>query len=216
MDVPTDIQITIYWSEEMNLSSAEGAFSSNPTITCIWIWDGWNQTCIPSNPLVPDTIYNLTISTDAKDLAGNVMSSRCFLTFGTKGRTPTDSIGMLILVVLAVIVVAVILVILIIRKSMSEGKKDEEKRKKTWREGSVRKGEDTRKEETLGKAIKEGSEADGADGGPDGIERPKVTQKAERTEGEGRREMKQRPTPSVARVSRQEAIERVRQRRRRI
>jgi N-acetylneuraminic acid mutarotase len=82
-DVPVDARITIQWSEAMNRSSAEGAFSSTPLITCTWSWSGTEQTCIPGSTLHESTTYKITLSTAAKDSAGNAMRTPYTFEFTT-------------------------------------------------------------------------------------------------------------------------------------
>jgi hypothetical protein len=81
--VPIDAGISFRWSEDMDRSSAQGAFSSSPAVACTWAWNGVNQTCIPSTSLQYGTSYTINLSTEAKDLAGNSMDSRFSFSFIT-------------------------------------------------------------------------------------------------------------------------------------
>jgi hypothetical protein len=72
-NIPISTNITIQWNESMNQTSANGAFSVVPSITCVWSWSGVNQTCKPGALLPFNTLYNITISTQAKDLSNNSM-----------------------------------------------------------------------------------------------------------------------------------------------
>lgn len=75
--------IIFTWSEDMNSSSAESAFSSNPSITCIWSWSGVNQKCTPSAVLKQQTQYTINLSTIAKDTSDNKMKNPFTLNFTT-------------------------------------------------------------------------------------------------------------------------------------
>lgn len=81
-------KMEILWTESMNETSAQNAFSSIPLITCTWSWYGVNQTCIPDEPLQPTTRYVITISKEAKDLSGNKMMNEYIFAFMTY---PPDS-----------------------------------------------------------------------------------------------------------------------------
>jgi hypothetical protein len=70
-NVSNATKINVQWNESMDKASAEGAFSSSPSIACVWSWSGTDQTCTPTSALQPNTQYNVLISTETKDLAGN-------------------------------------------------------------------------------------------------------------------------------------------------
>ncbi|UCE37750.1 MAG: Ig-like domain-containing protein [Thermoplasmata archaeon] len=74
-DVPIDTTITIVFSEEMNRTSVEDSFSISPTTSGVFSWQGISVlTFTPSSPLSVGTIYELSISRNATDLAGNNMT----------------------------------------------------------------------------------------------------------------------------------------------
>jgi hypothetical protein len=81
--IPITTEITVKWNESMNQYSAEKAFSSTPLIKCNWYWMGMDQICEPSQELLFNTSYFITISTVAKDAAMNSMRRSyhyCFTT----------------------------------------------------------------------------------------------------------------------------------------
>ena len=73
INVPYATQITVNFSEAMNKTSAESAFSI-PGTTGSFSWNGNNMVYTPAS-LGYSTKYNVTIGTGAKDLAGNNLSS---------------------------------------------------------------------------------------------------------------------------------------------
>ena len=82
-NVPNTTKVAITWNESMNKASAQNAFSSAPPITCAWSWTIVTQTCTPSVALQFNTKYTITISTTAKDLAGNNMKNNYKFSFNT-------------------------------------------------------------------------------------------------------------------------------------
>jgi len=123
--VPVETKITIQWNENMNSSSAEAAFSSVPSINCTWSWDGPNQTCTPSTKLQPDTRYTITISTSAKDLAGNAMKESYEFSFTTANEITSNSYQIsAIIILLACVIVITLLFIPFKRKKKSKEKQE--------------------------------------------------------------------------------------------
>lgn len=84
-NVPVTTKIDVTWNESMNQGSAQSAFSSAPAITCGWAWAGNVQTCTPTANLQGTTPYKITISSTAKDAAGNAMKNPYTLNFTTGG-----------------------------------------------------------------------------------------------------------------------------------
>lgn len=74
VNVSLGSKIMITWSEGMNQSTAQGAVSFVPTVSCAWSWTGNAMTCTPSTNLQLNTNYSITVSTAAKDIAGNAMA----------------------------------------------------------------------------------------------------------------------------------------------
>jgi len=69
-DVPVTTDINTTFDEAMNKTSAEGAFSITPDVAGTLSWSGDVMIFTPGTDLTDDTTYNMTIGTDAKDLAG--------------------------------------------------------------------------------------------------------------------------------------------------
>jgi hypothetical protein len=67
--------IRVGYSEAMNQTSAEGAFSINPSVTGSFSWRGNVMTFSPDTHLDEATVYVITVGTGAKDLAGNPLPS---------------------------------------------------------------------------------------------------------------------------------------------
>ncbi|MEA3485085.1 MAG: Ig-like domain-containing protein [Candidatus Aerophobetes bacterium] len=73
-DVPVTTDVTVTFDEAMNKTSAEGAFSITPDTAGAFSWSGDTVTLTPDADLTYDITYNVTIGTDAKDLAGNPLA----------------------------------------------------------------------------------------------------------------------------------------------
>ncbi|MDL5502120.1 MAG: Ig-like domain-containing protein, partial [Candidatus Methanoperedens sp.] len=59
----------------MNQSSVQSAFLNSPNTTGSFSWSGNNMIYIPNSNLSYFTTYNVTVKSDAMDLAGNNMQS---------------------------------------------------------------------------------------------------------------------------------------------
>jgi flagellar hook assembly protein FlgD len=70
-DVPVTANVTATFDEAMNKTSAEGALSIMPDVAGTFNWSGDAMIFMPDTDLAYDTTYNITIGTDARDLAGN-------------------------------------------------------------------------------------------------------------------------------------------------
>jgi len=68
-------QIRVDFSEAMNKTSVQSAFSTSPVTTGSFSWNGNNMTYTPGSKLNFNTIYNVAIGSGARDLSGNVLSS---------------------------------------------------------------------------------------------------------------------------------------------
>ncbi|MGH7341638.1 MAG: Ig-like domain-containing protein, partial [Candidatus Rokuibacteriota bacterium] len=101
--VPLNTTIVVQWNESMDPVSAQTAFSMMPVVSCIWSWpSGDRQVCTPAAPLQATTAYDVTVTTSARDLAGNKLKSPHQYTFTTgtsggggtapavQGTSPTD------------------------------------------------------------------------------------------------------------------------------
>jgi uncharacterized membrane protein/bacillopeptidase F (M6 metalloprotease family) len=65
--------ISITFSEEMNTTSVESAFTITPAVTGTFSWSGNTLTFTPTSDLSYETEYDITIATGAKDLMGNAL-----------------------------------------------------------------------------------------------------------------------------------------------
>ena|GEM_PF-826138 len=77
--------IGINFSEAVERSGAQGAFVINPSISGTFSWSNADQTMTfaPTTLLSEGTTYNITISTEVEDLAGNRMASDFSYNFET-------------------------------------------------------------------------------------------------------------------------------------
>ena len=71
---PVTTKITLTFSEAMNTSSAQSAFSTFPGTTGSFSWSGKIMTYTPDSNLTYNTTYNVIVGTGAMDLAGNNLS----------------------------------------------------------------------------------------------------------------------------------------------
>lgn len=90
-DVPLNTVIEVDFSEPMDTASVESAFSlsdgsADCTGTCAW--DGNCMTFDPTADLTMGTTYTATVSTAAKDLAGNAASTQSTFSFTTIANNP--------------------------------------------------------------------------------------------------------------------------------
>ncbi|MEA3281418.1 MAG: Ig-like domain-containing protein [Euryarchaeota archaeon] len=79
--VTTDVAVT--FDEAMNQTSAEGAFSITPDVAGAFSWSEDIMTFTPGADLADNTTYDITISTGAKDLAGNPLAEPFTWSFTT-------------------------------------------------------------------------------------------------------------------------------------
>ena len=71
IDAPVTSAITVTFNEPMDKISAENSFSISPTASGSFSWNGNVMIFTPSSDLSYSTAYTVTISTSARDLAGN-------------------------------------------------------------------------------------------------------------------------------------------------
>ncbi|UCE74045.1 MAG: Ig-like domain-containing protein, partial [Methanomassiliicoccales archaeon] len=82
-DIPVDTTITIVFSEAMNQTASESAFSIFPKITGSFAWSGDSMIFTPGDDLLYETQYTINISTNASDLTGNSLISEYSWIFTT-------------------------------------------------------------------------------------------------------------------------------------
>ena len=90
--VPVNTNISFTFSEAMNRSTVEAAFSG-AGITCAWAWtsDSTLATCNPTANLSFSTVYNVSIGTGAKDEAGNALAGAFNSSFTTASAPDTTA-----------------------------------------------------------------------------------------------------------------------------
>ncbi|MEW6686625.1 MAG: Ig-like domain-containing protein [Candidatus Edwardsbacteria bacterium] len=77
-------KISVRFSEKMNRSSVENSFSLNPTVSGTFSWSSDSLVVFtPSSLLRFSTLYSVTISTSAMDLAGNHLKQNYVWNFTT-------------------------------------------------------------------------------------------------------------------------------------
>ncbi|CAG0957191.1 Serine-aspartate repeat-containing protein D [Methanosarcinales archaeon] len=88
-NVPVLSSINVTFSEEMNKSSAESAFSTFPdTSGGTFNWSGNTMKYTPPTSLSYNMVYNVTVGTGAKDVAGNNMAALVTWQFTTASMQP--------------------------------------------------------------------------------------------------------------------------------
>jgi len=86
--VPVTTIISATFSEAMNQTSSENAFSISPMVSGLFTWSGDTMIFTPNLVLEYDTTYNVTITTEAEDLAGNNLESPFNWQFTTSAAPP--------------------------------------------------------------------------------------------------------------------------------
>lgn len=74
-NVPLTSHIFVTFNETMNQTSVENAFIVFPDVDGTFTWDDNTMILTPIVNLSYDTVYNITVTTDAKDIAGNYLES---------------------------------------------------------------------------------------------------------------------------------------------
>ena len=90
-DVPLDVSVSITFSEYMNSSSAQSAFSLSNGVSDVpgtFSWSGTTMIFDPSVDLSASTVYQVQLGTYAKDASGTSMSGP----FNSSFRTVPDTI----------------------------------------------------------------------------------------------------------------------------
>jgi outer membrane protein assembly factor BamB len=86
-EVALDESISVTFSELMEESRTEDAFTIDPSITGQFIWDSEEMTFDPDAPLMGETVYTVTVSGDATDRSGNPLDGDYD---GTSEGSPVD------------------------------------------------------------------------------------------------------------------------------
>ncbi|MFA4836280.1 MAG: Ig-like domain-containing protein [Dehalococcoidia bacterium] len=111
-DVSRDTKISITFSEAMDKASVEQSFSIVPKIGGTLSWSGNTVVFTPEKKLKWDTTYTVTVSTAAKDVAGNAMSASYVSSMTTESEsTNWWPIAIAIAAALAVLAVAILLIL---------------------------------------------------------------------------------------------------------
>jgi subtilisin family serine protease len=93
-DVPASANVSVTFSEPMNTTVTQGeAFSLVPAggggaVSGTFSWSGQTMTFDPSSNLAAGAQYTATVSTAAKDLAGNALASQKQWSFATASAPP--------------------------------------------------------------------------------------------------------------------------------
>ena len=85
-DVPITTNVSVTFSEQMDVNSAQNAFTLSEGLNVVsgtFSWSGDTVTFNPNNDLSYNTIYYVTVSTDARDTAGNYLASAFTFEFMT-------------------------------------------------------------------------------------------------------------------------------------
>ncbi len=115
---PTVIVVT--FSEAMNASSVQAAFQVTPSVTGTFSWSNGSRTLtlLISGSLAVATSYTVTVSTGARDLAGNPLAQPFVFTFATPAPPPAPGFSLLdfwpLFIVIAVVLAA--LAFLLVRR----------------------------------------------------------------------------------------------------
>ncbi|MBU4190650.1 MAG: Ig-like domain-containing protein, partial [Candidatus Thermoplasmatota archaeon] len=83
-NIPIDTIITVIFNEPMNQTSAENAFIVSPMVDGDFAWNDNTMIFTPTNPLSYNETYNVTITTDATDVAGNHLGNNYSWGFTTE------------------------------------------------------------------------------------------------------------------------------------
>ncbi len=125
-DVAVDGKIIIEFNEPMDCESVESAILITPYIeyTCNWTNDNKTLTLNFSEPLEYDTLYQISISSKAKDLAGRELDGGYDFEFTTIGKPKEkDEEGFPIVYLLLALLMAIVAAVVIVALAMAKKKK---------------------------------------------------------------------------------------------
>jgi hypothetical protein len=101
--VEVDSVIMITFSEAMNQTAVEKAFSVSGNITGTISWSGFNMTYTPIQGFDYQTYYTVTVGEAASDFAGNTLEAPHVFSFTTMPEPKTASIALIAGAVVAVV-----------------------------------------------------------------------------------------------------------------
>ncbi|UCE73665.1 MAG: Ig-like domain-containing protein [Methanomassiliicoccales archaeon] len=90
-DVPIETSIIVTFSEKMNLSTLYGSFKIEPFIPGSIVLEGGSMGYVPNGRLAKKTVYNVTITSGAEDLAGNSIEGNYSWEFETESDKTSSS-----------------------------------------------------------------------------------------------------------------------------
>lgn len=112
INVDDDTSIIITFSETMNIMTAENAVSISPGSITKKEWNSNGTVLTLTASLEEGTTYTVTVSTEAKDLAGNAMLKAYTFSFTTKQGGVSSTTISLSIVILAVVILLLIVLFL--------------------------------------------------------------------------------------------------------
>ncbi len=114
IDVPVDTLITIRFNEAMNESSLHIAFEISPYVPGSFSFENYTLIFKPSGNLAKKTLYNVTIKSSARDLAGNYLGFDLSWKFTTEESEPEEAAPVAWDVLFLWIFIVIIMIILLL------------------------------------------------------------------------------------------------------
>lgn len=114
--VDVNTRITIAFTEPMNRTSVEDAFTISGNVTGQFVWEGNNLTFEPATRLAYLTTYTVSIGTGAKDIQGNNLDEMLAFSFTTQPEQKSVNYTMLIGVGILIIVLMAVMALFFIRR----------------------------------------------------------------------------------------------------
>ena len=116
-DIDTNASITISFSEPMNRTSVEGAFSISGNVTGTFSWEENDLIFRPDQPYDYLTSYTVVITKDARDIQGNYLKEDLAFAFTTEPeRGILGGSSMIIGLVIVVAVIGIVTFLILKRK----------------------------------------------------------------------------------------------------
>ena len=117
MDVAVNSTILISFSEPMNRTSVEEAFTISNNVTGTFQWSDNDMMFIPSTSYDHLTYYVVTLSTEAMDLQGNQLKDGLVISFTTEPvRGTLGESGAALGIIIALVVVVSIVTLLYMKR----------------------------------------------------------------------------------------------------